>query len=102
MSKEDLKVLNEALAEAVGFKKDKLSNWLYPHYDSHTYTEVPNFTSSMDSCIKWIYPFLHRPTEIGNIQGGWCCRTGKSGWLQSESMSEAFCLAAYKSLEVGK
>jgi len=104
MSLIDFKVLNETLAETVGFKRDKLNNWLYPHYDSHVYTGVPNFTSSMDECIKWIYPVLHKPVEIGNTKldegvKGWCCRIGNSGWFKAESLSLAFCLAAYRALE---
>jgi hypothetical protein len=83
--------LNERLAKAIG--------------DSCPIGgSTPDFTNSMDACIKWIVPILHAPVEIGNIKmkdgtKGWCCRIGNSGWQQAESVSLAFCLAAIKYFE---
>ena len=97
MSKEDLKGINERLGKALGFQY-----YISPHnckWPDGTVAPIPDFISSMDACIEWIYPVLHKPVEIGNIVGGWCCRIGRSGWFKAESMSGAFCLAAYKSLE---
>jgi len=104
MSKEDLKCINEGLAKAVGFNWEKWTSVnRYPNSGwvckGNWMEKLPDFTNSMDACIEWIYPVLHKPVEIGNIVGGWCCRIGRSGWFKAESMSGAFCLAAYKSLE---
>jgi hypothetical protein len=112
MSSEDLKILNETLARLVGFRWTNVVGSgakcvAFPDFDVANPTlslNLPNFTSSMDACIKWIYPLLHKPVEVGNTKldegvKGWCCRIGNSGWCKAESLSLAFCLAAYKSFE---
>ena len=97
ISKEDLKDINERLGKAIGFKY--YISPIYCKWPDGTVDPMPDFTSSMDACIKWVYPELHKPVEIGNTQGGWCCRVGHSGWVKEASLPLAFCLASIRYIE---
>jgi len=117
MIEQECKELNERLAKAVGIKKIYYEEWDTEHscpmfipsgkpWRTHQIDAmpVPKFYLSVDTCIKLIYPILHKPVEIGNIKlkdgaKGWCCRIGNSGWQQAASFPLAFCMAADKSFE---
>jgi hypothetical protein len=99
--------LNERLAKAVGFEKRKVDwsgflRWYSP--DGELYDAgltIPNFTISMDACLKWIVPSIKFVFDLHRLNTGqWECRivTSTMGGYEAvaDTMSLAFCLAADK------
>lgn len=118
----DLKRLRESLAKAVGFTKQiiykggfdgektnpPLYGWAIGKWkegDFHS-KDAPDFTSSMDACVKWIAPALNKEVGIDWIkydyqdQNAFVVCHIKSGLLiesgMGDSESIAFCRAADK------
>lgn len=75
MAEIELKELNEQLAKAVGIEKyngdfpeaQGTALWKLPGSYGF-YDTCPDFTSSMDACIKWIVPVLRSQGRVDGIQ----------------------------------
>ncbi len=112
--------LNERLAKAVGFThlpyrkdaKGKVNDncWIEPWYSTqmlgHWSFNPPDFTSSMDACIKWIWPHFWI-IEMDTVDGIFYRfklshpenpNSPIAGKL-TENPATAFCLAAIKYFE---
>jgi len=104
--------LNERLAKAVGFIpcdcEENGEKCYYCMQPNGQQGGLPPFTTSMDACIKWIWPYLdyieiHTYDEKTKV----ACIVGKPGtlineWGSIEDIAKIFCLAADKYFEVSK
>jgi hypothetical protein len=117
MTEQELKELNERLAiNVLNIKKIHYEEWdidkQFPMYipsgkpwRTHQIDArpIPNFTSSMDTCIKWIVPILKQDGVFTILfdyitNGVHCSLLGdeKVSVEIGETESLAFCLAAIK------
>ena len=113
--------LNKKLAEWVGFKQHKYrkpicnheprcSYWQSPEGD-HWYGELPNFTESLDACMKWLGPKVLRDAKYliiitqTLVQSRGYIRPVQSGKqydaVDNHSPALALCLAMEKLIDGG-
>lgn len=122
----DQQVLNEKIAFWLGFNKFPEPEWIqndrrwarYSTPDGYKASLLPPFTSSMNTCIKWILPKLSQlkiyeydvlsfiaPTKTNNRY--YCNLEGYYGKFRrnyrilesADSMSLAFCLVVEKLID---
>lgn len=98
--------LNRKLAEFAGFTYDIFiyqRHWKAP--DGSSMEELPNFTSSLDACFKWLVPAVGRSKDIeaerrqmvGNLLMSWARDVAFLG----EEPALALCLAIEKLIDGG-